>query len=365
MYCPNCGTELPGTAKTCPRCATVIGVNQPDNRQMSCAVPERKNDPSDVQQIIRGKGQYQQIRRNPVAAVVELIDGKTLRVTEEVPENNGGRSATRIAFGLLGQAIYDTIHDSDRKVLCLIDLDDIQVITPLNAQYRRRFPLGWQIAETSGFSFFLSMKEDIGNAVREGLERRWGGPANPWMKPFCPKYRCDNCGLQLAGCYGYCPQCGKPGGMVDLTGGEGTGAGSISGVNSAAGSSVTALRPKTTISDRYVIEKMLGNGEFGITYSAMDRKTGKRVALIEYYPCDAAARDSGGIALSPLYPSKKEKFESGKAEFLEDAKSLPYLGETGYYARILDVFDRNGTAYCVSELLENVPLKEYIPNAFY
>ena len=132
----------------------------------------------------------------------------------------------------------------------------------------------------------------------------------------------------------------------------------------AAPTTVT-LKPKTIVGDRYVIDDVLGSGEYGVTYSAQDRSTGARVAFIEYLPANAAKREEGGISLHPASKEKEAEYESGKAEFLEDANSLTSLGEYGHSARILDRFERNGTAYCVSEYLDNISPEMYIPNAFY
>ncbi len=127
----------------------------------------------------------------------------------------------------------------------------------------------------------------------------------------------------------------------------------------------TTLKPGTIVADRYMIESELGFGEYGKTYSAQDRATGSRVAFIEYFPVNAAKREPGGVSVYPLSSAKQDEYENGRAEFISDANSLTHLGEYGYNAQILDRFERNGTAYCVSEYLENVPLEMYIPNAFY
>ena len=50
---------------------------------------------------------------------------------------------------------------------------------------------------------------------------------------------------------------------------------------------------------------------------------------------------------------------------MEDAKGLTELGEGDVRARILNRFEQNGTAYCVSESLGAVDPGKYVPNAFF
>ena len=40
-----------------------------------------------------------------------------------------------------------------------------------------------------------------------------------------------------------------------------------------------ALAAGTVLAGQYIVEKVLGQGGFGITYSATDHKTGERVAV--------------------------------------------------------------------------------------
>ena len=44
------------------------------------------------------------------------------------------------------------------------------------------------------------------------------------------------------------------------------------------------LNEGTVLNDRYVIERVLGNGGFGITYLGHDEKLDMQVAVKEYFP---------------------------------------------------------------------------------
>lgn len=126
-----------------------------------------------------------------------------------------------------------------------------------------------------------------------------------------------------------------------------------------------ALKPGAVVGERFIVGEVLGRGEFGVTYSGFDNRANSRVIIIEYLPEGSAKRDSGGSTLIPSSSEAAAVFEAGKAEFMEDATSLSELGEGEIHAAILDRFEQNGTAYCISEYPGSVDPGEYVPHAFY
>ena len=159
-------------------------------------------------------------------------------------------------------------------------------------------------------------------------------------------------------------------------GGNNTAENTIAGTDNIRGKSKTIpikqeqngssllLKPGTVIANRYRIDGVLGKGKYGVSYYAVNSQH-VQLVLIEYLPCGAARRKSDGVTLGPLSQEKQSIYDDGKAEFLDDVRSLHALGEDGYYAKILDYFEWNGTVYCVSEYLEKVDPGRYIPIAFY
>ena len=51
-----------------------------------------------------------------------------------------------------------------------------------------------------------------------------------------------------------------------------------------------SLQRNTGLIGRYVIQEVLGQGGFGITYLGIDKLYGKKVAIKEYYPQEIAMR---------------------------------------------------------------------------
>lgn len=52
------------------------------------------------------------------------------------------------------------------------------------------------------------------------------------------------------------------------------------------------LARRTILVKRYLIDKAIGEGGFGITYSAWDLTDGRHVAIKEYYPSGYVSRDT-------------------------------------------------------------------------
>lgn len=120
-----------------------------------------------------------------------------------------------------------------------------------------------------------------------------------------------------------------------------------------------ALPVGAVLAGQYVIEKVLGQGGFGITYEAMDHKSGDRVAVKEFFP-DAMATRTHQTTVLPFSGERGESYEYGKTCFLQEAETLAQFIGNENIVRIYSYFEENGTAYFVMEYIEGTSFDEYI-----
>lgn len=123
--------------------------------------------------------------------------------------------------------------------------------------------------------------------------------------------------------------------------------------------STRSLSPGTVVHNRYRIERVLGEGGFGVTYMVTDTKEDRIAAMKEYMPADIAYRRTGGVEVLPRQGSK-EPFERFRDRFLEEARIIyRYRG----HPNITDVrhlFYDNNTAYYVMEYINGMDLSKYL-----
>lgn len=119
-----------------------------------------------------------------------------------------------------------------------------------------------------------------------------------------------------------------------------------------------ALPAGTILAGQYTIEKVLGQGGFGITYKARDYKTGREVAVKEFFPDTLAYREMTTVI---SYPGERaESYEYGKEGFLQEAKTLAEFIGNENIVRIHSYFEENGTAYFVMDYIDGKSFDEYI-----
>lgn len=121
------------------------------------------------------------------------------------------------------------------------------------------------------------------------------------------------------------------------------------------------LKPGTVLDDRYIVQEVLGEGGFGITYRALHQRVNRQVAVKEFFLRDQNFRD---ISSSPILQvtgkENREYFEREKENFVREARVLGEFSGESHMVSILDYFEENGTAYMVMELLEGETLKQYL-----
>ncbi len=104
----------------------------------------------------------------------------------------------------------------------------------------------------------------------------------------------------------------------------------------------------------YVLERVLGQGGFGITYLAHDSNLDRPVAIKEYLPTEIARRRADGSA-RPHTESHGERYAWGLERFLAEARTLARFDHPNI-VRVLSVFEANNTAYMVMRFEEGEDL---------
>lgn len=117
-----------------------------------------------------------------------------------------------------------------------------------------------------------------------------------------------------------------------------------------------ALKPDTIVNGRYRIDRVLGEGGFGITYLVHDIEDDKAYALKEYFPLQTAFRnaDTGEVC---VYEENNNK---GKKRFREEAEILKEYRHLDGIVHVRDCFSFNETVYIVMEYIDGITLKEYV-----
>ena len=119
-----------------------------------------------------------------------------------------------------------------------------------------------------------------------------------------------------------------------------------------------ALSTGTILAGQYIIQKVLGQGGFGITYLAEDHKTGQKVAVKEFFP-DTLAYREGTTVIS--YPGDRtENYDYGKENFLQEAQTLAQFIGNDNIVRIHNYFEENGTAYFVMDYINGISFDHYL-----
>lgn len=122
------------------------------------------------------------------------------------------------------------------------------------------------------------------------------------------------------------------------------------------------LSKGTPLCNNYIIDKILGEGGFGITYSGVAKHTGEKVAIKEYFPSGLAHRESSPTQeplVVPLY-GMDEAFKKGRQHFLNEASILKEFQNLNSIVSVKDVLETNGTVYLVMEYIDGITLKQYV-----
>lgn len=120
------------------------------------------------------------------------------------------------------------------------------------------------------------------------------------------------------------------------------------------------LKPYTILGEqqkRYIVGKVVGEGAFGITYVAFDKKLEMKVAIKEFYPRKYAKRVGNAVE---LHSQEGLDIVALREEMISEARSLAKLDQLEGVVEVKDYFRDNNTIYIVMEYIEGINLKDYM-----
>lgn len=117
-----------------------------------------------------------------------------------------------------------------------------------------------------------------------------------------------------------------------------------------------ALPAGTTLNNgAFVLDEVLGQGGFGITYRGRDLNLHREVAIKEFFPM-GSARQNGDVQPASL---SVDEYSQARNSFLEEARTLARFAHAGI-VDVYSVFAENNSAYMVMELLRGEPLSRVV-----
>lgn len=110
---------------------------------------------------------------------------------------------------------------------------------------------------------------------------------------------------------------------------------------------------------KYKIEKVLGQGGFGITYLATQELLDRKVCIKEFFFKEYCERDEATSQVSLGTTTNRELVERFMEKFIKEARTISTLNHP-HIIRIYDIFKENNTAYYVMEYIEGESLAELV-----
>lgn len=110
---------------------------------------------------------------------------------------------------------------------------------------------------------------------------------------------------------------------------------------------------------KYKIEKVLGQGGFGITYLAEHMLLGKKVAIKEFFYKDYCNRDESTSHITLGTQSNADLVDRFLKKFVKEAQTISQFHHPNI-VEIYDIFNENNTAYYVMEYIDGPSLNDLV-----
>ena len=120
------------------------------------------------------------------------------------------------------------------------------------------------------------------------------------------------------------------------------------------------LQTNTTLQGgKYRIERVLGQGGFGITYLAVQTSLQRRVAIKEFFMREFCSRDSNTLYMQSYTAESAKLVEQYRNKFIKEARNLARLHHPNII-NVIDVFEENNTFYYAMPYYPGGSLQEYV-----
>lgn len=120
---------------------------------------------------------------------------------------------------------------------------------------------------------------------------------------------------------------------------------------------------------KYRLEKILGQGGFGITYKAIMKETvygylsnmevDVPVAIKEFFMKDTCEREEGTGKITVPSQGSRAVVELYRKKFVKEAKNIAQMNHP-HIVKVVDVFEENDTVYYVMQYLSGGSLSDYV-----
>lgn len=123
---------------------------------------------------------------------------------------------------------------------------------------------------------------------------------------------------------------------------------------------MSTLQPGNTLQNgKYEIQRVLGQGGFGVTYLALQQGLNRIVAIKEFFMENFCVRNADTHHVTIATEGSRELVERYRNKFLKEARNIAKL-EHPNIVSIIDVFEENSTAYYVMKYAQNGSLDDKV-----
>ena len=111
----------------------------------------------------------------------------------------------------------------------------------------------------------------------------------------------------------------------------------------------------------YRVEKVLGEGGFGITYLCEQTGLARKVAVKEFFMKELCNREDDTSHVTVPSIGSREMVDRFRRKFIKEARAIAAFGfDNKHIVRIIDIFEENNTAYYVMEYVGGGSLSDKV-----